>query len=266
VTAIRLLLVAVESALLAPDGRLTAGAERAIGHLRAAGIELAILGCRPPRGLLPLIERLAISTPVAALDGATLVRPDLSSLDQHPLEDRVALAVIAAMERHGAVVWVYQEDDWLVRRADAQVAREQAAVQFPPRIVERWEGAVRDVLKIVGLGESGALERCEADLRDIHARIAVARSRPGALEVMHPRANPGEVAMALSRYLGIPAAGIATIGCAPCDVHMFRESGLSIAMGHACAAVQRQADFITRSSDDEGFAHGVETWVLPSRK
>jgi hydroxymethylpyrimidine pyrophosphatase-like HAD family hydrolase len=233
-----------------------------VGRLRDAGIELAITGSQPSRGLRALIERLAITTPVAALDGARLVRPDLSPLLQHPLEDHVASAVIASMERHGTSVWVYQEDDWLVRRADAQVACEQAAVHFSPVIVERWEGVVRDVLRIIALGEPEALERCEDDLRGFYAQISIARSRPSSLAVMHPRANPGEVAMALSLHLGIPAAEIATIGGATGDVHMFRESGLSIAMGHACAAVQRQAHFITRSSDDEGFAYGVETWVL----
>ena len=125
---IRLLLAAMDSALLTPDGRLTAGAERAVGLLRDGGIELAIIGGQPPRGLRPLIERLAITTPVAALDGARLVRPDLSSLEQHPLDDRVASAVIASMERHGAVVWIYQEDDWLVWRADAHVAVEHRAL------------------------------------------------------------------------------------------------------------------------------------------
>lgn len=260
---IRLLLAEVDSALLTPDGRLTARAERAVRLLRDAGIELAITSGLPPRGLRALIERLAITTPIAAFDGGRLVRPDLSLLEQHPLDEHVAAAAIACLERPGVDVWVYQGDDWLVRRTDERSAREQAAVQFPPEIVERWDGVVREAVKIVAASEEGgALSPCEMDLRDLYAQASAVRSRPGALEVMHPRANPGEVAKALSRRLGIPPAAIATIGGAASDVHMFRESGLSIAMGHACAAVQRQAHFITRSSDDEGFAYAVETWVL----
>ncbi|WP_437800010.1 HAD family hydrolase [Sorangium sp. So ce693] len=63
-------------------------------------------------------------------------------------------------------------------------------------------------------------------------------------------------------HLGISGAAIAAIGELPDHVFMFRESGLSIAMGHARAVVQRQARFITLSNDDEGFAHAVETWLL----
>ncbi|WP_441287585.1 HAD hydrolase family protein [Sorangium sp. KYC3313] len=66
---------------------------------------------------------------------------------QHPLDNGAAAVVIATLERHGADVWVYQGDDWLVRRADApRVALEQAAVQVLPRVVERREGVVGHVL------------------------------------------------------------------------------------------------------------------------
>ena len=55
---------------------------------------------------------------------------------------------------------------------------------------------------------------------------------------------------------------IAAIGHAPKDALMFHECGLAIAMGQASAAVQRQACFITRSNDADGFAYAVERWVL----
>lgn len=260
---IRLLLVEVDGALLTPEGRLTARASAAVRLLRAAGVELALTSCRPPRGLRMLIEALRVTTPLSSCAGGRLVRPDLSLLEEHPLDDRVALAVIAAMERHGLDVWVYQNDEWLVRRAGACAAREQAAVQFAPTVVERWEGVVRDAIKIVAVGEdAGALPRCEAELADLYGRASTARREPCYLDVTHPRANKGEVARALARRLGVPAEAMATIGVLSSDVLMFRECGLAIAMGHACAAVQRQAQFITRSNDDEGFAHAVETWVV----
>jgi hydroxymethylpyrimidine pyrophosphatase-like HAD family hydrolase len=49
----------------------------------------------------------------------------------------------------------------------------------------------------------------------------------------------------------------------PNDVLMFRKSGLSVAMGNASADVQAQADLVTDSCDDEGFAKAIERFVLP---
>jgi len=80
--------------------------------------------------------------------------------------------------------------------------------------------------------------------------------------VTHPDANKGTVVTTLSKLLSVPTGEIATIGDMPNDVLMFRNSGLSIAMGNASQEVQAQADVVTASYDDEGFAKAVERFVL----
>jgi Cof subfamily protein (haloacid dehalogenase superfamily) len=263
-SAIRLLLAEVEGTLLAPGDVLTAETERAVRRLRDADIQLAITSGRPPRGMRTLIAALRITAPVSGFDGGMLVRPDLSLLEQHALGDQVAGAVIASMEQHGLDVWVYQRDAWRARRPDAtHVAQEETTAQFAPEPVEQWDDRVHDSVKIAGRSDDAdALARCETDLEAHRAYVSVVRSRPCSLAVTHPRANTGELVRTLSRYLGVTPAAIAAIGQAPNAVLMFRECGLAVAMGQAGAAVQRRAHYITRSNEDEGFAHAVETWVL----
>ena len=55
---------------------------------------------------------------------------------------------------------------------------------------------------------------------------------------------------------------IATLGNRPVDVLMFDKSGLSIAMGNASAEVQAQANFVTASNEEEGFAIAVDKFIL----
>jgi hypothetical protein len=62
--------------------------------------------------------------------------------------------------------------------------------------------------------------------------------------------------------LAVPPSRIATIGDMPNDVPMFKKSGLSVAMGNASVAVQKQARHVTASYNDEGFAKAVERFVL----
>lgn len=50
----------------------------------------------------------------------------------------------------------------------------------------------------------------------------------------------------------------------PNDVLMFRNGGLRIAMGNAGDEVKRQADVVTDSYNDEGFANAVERFILRS--
>lgn len=62
--------------------------------------------------------------------------------------------------------------------------------------------------------------------------------------------------------LSVPVSEIATVGDMPNDVLMFRQSGLSIAMGNASPDVQAEADLVTDSNNDEGFAKAVERFIL----
>jgi hydroxymethylpyrimidine pyrophosphatase-like HAD family hydrolase len=84
------------------------------------------------------------------------------------------------------------------------------------------------------------------------ASVSAARSQPYYLDVTHPQANKGVVIERLSRFLNVPPERIATIGDQPNDVLMFARSGLSIAMGNASEEVQRQATYVTTSSEEEG--------------
>jgi hydroxymethylpyrimidine pyrophosphatase-like HAD family hydrolase len=119
-------------------------------------------------------------------------------------------------------------------------------------------------VKIVGVSDDHDLvARCEKDAQDALGMAAsAARSQPYYLDITHPGANKGTVVTTLSKLLSVPAGEIATIGDMPNDVLMFRDSGLSIAMGNASRDVQAQADLVTASYEDEGFAKAIERFVL----
>ena len=70
------------------------------------------------------------------------------------------------------------------------------------------------------------------------------------------------MATTLSKLLSVPPAEIATIGDMPNDVLMFRNSGVSIAMGNASAEVQKSATYVTGSNEAEGFADAMEQFIL----
>jgi hydroxymethylpyrimidine pyrophosphatase-like HAD family hydrolase len=82
------------------------------------------------------------------------------------------------------------------------------------------------------------------------------------LDVTHPEATKGGVVDYLSQLYRISPGEIATFGDMPNDVLMFEKSGLSIAMGNASAEVQAEANFVTASCDEEGFAIAVDKYVL----
>lgn len=266
---VRLVIADVDGTLVTRDKVLTARAIEAVKQLRDAGIAFSITSGRPPLGMQMLIDALALTEPIAAFNGGVLVRPDLSVMAQNFVPADVAARVIEAIARHGLDCWVYTDRDWLVRDANApHVAREQWTVKFSPRIVPDFAPHLDRAAKIVGVSDNYAtVAACEADVQhECGNHVSAARSQPYYLDVTHPDANKGHVVTALSEALSIPPAQIATIGDMPNDVLMFRKSGLSIAMGNASADVQRQAQFVTSSNEDEGFAKAMETFILGGRQ
>jgi len=265
---ISLVLADVDGTLVTEDKILTPRAKAAVQALRTAGVRFAITSGRPPRGMAMLFGDLQLDTPIAGFNGGLFVESDLSIIEEKTLPPEVAAEAIALIGAHGLDAWVYSGNDWMIKNLAApHVAREAWTVKFEPTVVTDFSGKLGKVVKIVGVSDD--LERVrqsEADAQRVFgARAAASRSQPYYLDVTHPEANKGYVANYLAKRLNVPAAEIATIGDSPNDVLMFRQSGLSIAMGNASNEVKSQATVTTASYNDEGFAKAIERFVLGVR-
>lgn len=262
---ISLVLADVDGTLVTKEKVLTSRASAAVKALQSAGIGLAITSGRPPRGMAMLIDPLALRTPVAGFNGGIFAKPDMTIMEEHVLAADVAKRALDVILHNGMDAWIYSGKDWLIRDANApHVAREQWTVKFAPTIVENFDGMLSSAVKIVGVSDDlDLVARCETDAQDaLGAQASAARSQPYYLDVTHPDANKGAVVTRLSELLSIPTREVATIGDMPNDVLMFRNSGLSIAMGNASPEVQAQADLVTDSYADEGFAKAIEKFIL----
>ena len=279
---ISILLADVDGTLVDSQKRITARAKAAIEKLTEAGIKFAVTSGRPPRGMKMIVEAVKLSAPLAAFNGGMLVEPDtMKVLVQQTLDAEIAQDVIERVGEFGLVVWVYAGVDWYIQDLNSpHREKEEKTVQFPPKVVKNFDDALRQgVAKVVGVGddyglvakaekgiadefEHGVHARCTTTSRDCEPSVSAARSQPYYLDITHPKANKGSVVEMLADLLKIPPAEFATIGDMPNDVLMFKKSGYSIAMGQASEEVQKSATYVTAGMDDEGFAKGVEDFIL----
>ncbi|MGN6108199.1 MAG: transaldolase [Kofleriaceae bacterium] len=256
----------VDGTIITEDKVLTERALRAVDQLRERGIVFTITSGRPPFGMRALVEPLGLEMPMAAFNGAVILLPDLSVLDERLLPDYLLAPLIDLIQSYGLDVWLFRTSDWCVRSAsDPRVSRETDNIQQPPIVVETFEEMLAGIVKIVGVGDDPArVAACEAAVRQTFGtQVSAARTQAFSLDVTHPTANKGVVIERLSRYLKIPLERIAAIGDQANDVPMFRRSGVSIAMGNAADEVKHEATFVTTSHADEGFANAVEKVILP---
>lgn len=280
---IKLLLADVDGTLVDSKKRITDRAVQAIRKLQEAGIGFAITSGRPPRGMKMIAETVHITAPIAAFNGGTLVKPDsFDVIESLTLPRDIAEQVIARIDKEGLDVWVYAGLEWYLRDPNAPHRdKEERTVQFAPNAVKDFSAALEaGVAKIVGVSDDldlvarvekaiqeefagGAHTKQSSPSREHDsASVSAARSQPYYLDVTHPRANKGNVVEMLAKTQGIPAESIATFGDMPNDVLMFAKSGFSIAMGQASDDVKKAASRVTADLDHEGFAEGLERFIL----
>jgi Cof subfamily protein (haloacid dehalogenase superfamily) len=263
---IKLLIADVDGTLVTQEKVLTPRTCEAVARLQKAGVHFTITSGRPPRGMAKYAQALQLRSPVAAFNGAVYVAPDLTTvLTQRALPLEVAQRAVEFLLTAGVDVWVYQGNDWFVRRLDGlRVERESRNVGFAPTVIEDPYSVLEAPLKIVGVSmDYDLVARCETELSTLLGADASAmRSQPHYLDVTHPEANKGMVARETARLLQISLDEVATIGDMPNDVPMLVVAGRGIAMGNASAEVQRVVRHVTRSNQEEGFAHAVDAFIL----
>jgi Cof subfamily protein (haloacid dehalogenase superfamily) len=268
---VRLVVADIDGTLVTRDKRVTPAALEAIRKLREAGIRFTVTSARPPRGLQVIADVVTLTEPVPALNGGLLVKPDLRSILRKKLLERVVVErLLSALCEAGLDVWVYTDNEWLVRDGNGPyVHHEVHAVKFSPRVIKSLEEIpLKRVVKVVGVSEDfAAVAEAEKKLQaEFAGAVSATLSQKYYLDVTHPDANKGEGILLLSELLDIPTEQIAVIGDMQNDVPMFRQSGLSIAMGNASSDVQREAKYVTTSNEEEGFANAVARYILAPRE
>jgi hypothetical protein len=210
-------------------------------------------------------DALHLDEPIAGFNGGVFVQPDWTVISCHALSKEAAAKAIEIIRKHGLIAWLYTSEDWFVPDPTGpHVAREAWTVKFDAKVLQDFTPLLGQAVKIVGVSDDlAAVAACETDCREaLQASASAARSQPYYLDVTHPEATKGWVATYLSHLLNIPPDQIATLGDMPNDVLMFEKSGLSIAMGNASPEVQAQANFVTASNEEEGFAAAVDQFIL----
>src|SRR3984893_13901119 len=260
-TRIALVVSDVDGTLLTKDKTLTDDAKRAVRRLHEAGIGFTITSSRPTIGMRFLIEPLAITLPLGAFNGSSIVAPDLTPIEEHLIPPSTAERSIEVLNEFGVDIWLFTNEKWLTRNGDGEyVPNEKRAIRADPTVVADFSPYLASACKIVGSSADAALlQRCELAMqRALGAQATAVRSQSYYLDVTPPGPDKGTFVEAMAKRLGIPTTAVATIGDMQNDLAMFAKSGLSIAMGNATDDVKRRATHVTKTNEDEGFAGAID--------
>jgi Cof subfamily protein (haloacid dehalogenase superfamily) len=261
-TRIALVVSDVDGTLLTKDKVLTDRAKAAVQKLHQAGIGFTITSSRPTIGMHFLVEPLKITLPVGPFNGSSIVAPDMQPIEQHLLPVSTTRRSLEMLSDFSVDIWLFTNEQWLTRNgAGEYVPREKLAIKADPTIVEDFTPYVERACKVVGSSsDPELLIRCEQAMQhELGAQATAVRSQTYYLDVTPPGHNKGTFVQAMAKRLGISTDAVATIGDMQNDVAMFKESGLSFAMGNATDDVKSHAKRTAASNEEDGFALAMET-------
>ena len=263
---IRLVVSDVDGTMVTNDKALLPSTMAAAHRLRKAGIHLALVSSRPPRGMAFIQDELGLTGPLGGFNGGSILAPDGSIIEEHLVPEAAVRATLALLERRGVGAWAFADNQWFIRDPEGDyVPKELHTVRFPPTLVADFEPYVARCGKVVGASAKfDLLAECEEELHALLGASATAhRSQKYYLDLTHPDANKGTALHAIARWHGIDPAEVAAIGDMTNDVPMFRVAGLSVAMGNAPPAVAAEAGAQTGSNEADGWAQAIDRHVLP---
>jgi Cof subfamily protein (haloacid dehalogenase superfamily) len=260
---IALVISDIDGTLITSNHEVTEATKSAAAKLHERGIALSLASSRPPRSIKPLAEELGLRSGFAAFNGALVVTAGGEVLESSVIPPATTARVKAIADELGLSVWAYDEADWWAPRRDSFVEREAHTSGFGPRMEGYEERLARDLNKLTVVGKPEAVAEAETRvLSELASEVSASRSKPRFLDVTAYGMHKGSVVVRLAKLFGVSREQIAVIGDGPNDVEMFKQAGTSIAMGQAVNEVLDAATHVTASNDDEGWAAGIEKYVL----
>lgn len=260
---IALVISDIDGTLITSNHELTDATKAAAAKLYERGIELSLASSRPPRSIVPLAEALKLRGPFAAFNGALVETARREVMANSVIPATTIARVKSIADGLGLAVWLYDERDWWAPWRDAFVDREEHTSGFSPRSDGYAGRLMQEANKLTVVGKPDFVAQAEElILNELGNEVSASRSKPRFLDVTAHGIHKGTVVTRLAGLLGISPDRVAVIGDGPNDIEMFKQAGLSIAMGQAVDEVREAADCVTSSNDEEGWARGIEKYVL----
>lgn len=145
-----------------------------------------------------------------------------------------------------------------------------AGREFYPDLMEYVRQETYLVEKITinfNLSEEGRKKKQEAFERLSEVKdITLVSGAPHNLEVNTATARKGNGLLKLAQMLGIDPKRTMACGDDSNDLDMIRKAGFGVAMENAADVVKQQADFVTRSNEEDGVAYAIREFMGRMKK
>jgi Cof subfamily protein (haloacid dehalogenase superfamily) len=264
--AIKLVALDLDDTLLNGALKISDECVNTIRRVREKGAIVTLATGRMFRSALPYARQLNIDIPLITYQGAW-VKNSMSGeeLYYRPVPHDLACEVIRFFKDNGVHYHTYFNDKLCMESLTEEGRYYSGLAGIEPTLYPSLIEALayEKPIKILAISsnEQKILDM-EMELNQLYgSRLYITRSKPCFLEIMDPRATKADALQVIAQHYNIDQSEVMAVGDSYNDLAMIKWAGTGVAMGNACDAVKKSADFITASNEEEGVAEALRFFI-----
>lgn len=264
----KMLVLDIDGTLTNSQKQITPRTLEALLRIQQKGHIVTLASGRPTAGLRMASSALQLERYggyLLSYNGAHILhRKSGRVLFERVLPDETLSQMCAFAREEGIGLLTYRENTILTSFAhDPYMEQESRINALPILDVEDLVSYVQfPIYKCLLTAPPQRAAQLEAILVERYGQsLSIYRSEPYFIEVMPPEIDKALSLGRLLEAIDMPVSDAIACGDGFNDISMIRFAGTGVAMANAQEVVKREADFITRSNDEDGVVEVIEKFL-----
>ena len=263
--AYRAIALDLDGTLTNHDKEVTPITRQALMRAQKDGAHIILASGRPTYGIAPIADHLEIDKYngyVLSYNGGKIVnwqtKEELYS--NHLPNNVIPILYNYAKEKDYALLG-YAGKEIITEMPDDKYVKEESRInKMEIRKVDNLlESLESNPTKLLMTGDASLMIKAEEELAEIVGnRMDVFRSAPFFIELVPKGIDKAQSLNRLLEHIGLSTNDMIAFGDGYNDLSMLKLAGVGVAMANAVPEVRAEADFITKSNEEDGVAFAIE--------
>lgn len=265
----QVLVLDLDGTLTNSKKEITAPTKQALLEIQEAGKTVVLASGRPINGVVPLAKELKMNEfggYMLSFNGARITRcSDNEIIYNRTIPQNVIRPIWEYIKTFPDLDLISYTDTEILSgiHSNKYVEKESAINNMSVVPVDNFPDFLNfPVNKLLSAGTPETLEKLIEPLKQkYHGLLSIYRSEPYFLEIMPRNIDKAQSLNKLLNSIGLTADQMICCGDGYNDLSMIEYAGLGVAMENAQPIIKENADFITRSNDEDGILHVINLFM-----
>ncbi|KYG31818.1 HAD family hydrolase [Alkalihalobacillus trypoxylicola] len=266
----RMLALNIDGAIIQSNSKISRQTKAAIDYVKSKGVVVTLVTSKPFLYAAKMAKILKVDGYLVTSDGAFVAKEKDQPFYYQRIEEVQAEEMVDILERYECHIRLYHENYSLGNKMKekkqllAKMTLELDEPRFYPltfvdSVYEKLLEQPMAPLKIQAqFYRENDRELAITQIKKMNQSFLIMKGKNNQLEVMNEGVSKAQSLRMLAQFLEIKLEDMVAVGVSENDIEMIQQAGLGVAMGNASHKVREEADWITRSTEEDGVSYMIK--------